>query len=117
MNLVFVLAVVALAALMVLGGVAASRLLAPRAPGENKARPYECGETPVGAARVQFSASYYLFALIFLVFDVEALFLYPWAVSAREAGWAGILEIFFFLGMLIAGLGYAYKKGALEWRS
>ncbi len=117
MNLLFIIAVAALAVLMVLGGVVASRLLSRRVPGETKARPYECGEMPVGSARLQFSIGYYLVALVFLVFDVEALFLYPWAVRVREAGWVGLLEMFFFIGILIAGLAYAYRKGALEWRS
>ena len=117
MNLVLILAVAALSVLMVLGGVITSRIVSRRVPGETKSRPYECGEVPVGSARMQFHAAYYLFALVFLVFDVEALFLYPWAVSVRQAGFGGLLEIFFFLGILGAGLAYAYKKGALEWRS
>jgi NADH-quinone oxidoreductase subunit A len=116
-NLVFVLAIVAVGALMVVGGVMLSRLLTPRVPSKTKEQPYECGEIPVGSARVQFNVAYYLFALLFLVFDVEALFLYPWAVTLREAGFVGLIEILIFVAILVAGLAYAYKKGALEWHS
>ena len=115
MNLIFVLAVIALAVAMVVGGVIASRLLAPRVPGATKASPYECGESPIGPGQIQFKPGYYLIALLFLVFDVEALFLYPWAVTIRHAGWLGLTEIGVFIAILVAGLAFAYRKGALEW--
>ena len=117
MNLVFILAVILLSAAMIIGGLAASWLFAPKVPSALKSSAYECGETPVGNAQVQLKIGYYLVALLFLIFDVEALFLYPWAVSLRQAGWVGFSEIGAFVAVLVLGLAYAYKKGALEWNS
>lgn len=115
MDFFVVLLFVGMAALMILGGLGVSRLLAPRRPGGFKNAPYECGEKTIGSSWVQFNVGFYLFALIFLVFDVEAAFLYPWAVVIREFGVAGLVEIGVFGGVLIAGLIYAWKKKALEW--
>lgn len=75
----------------------------------------ECGVPTVGPSRVQFHVGYYLFALIFLIFDVELVFLYPWAVIAKKAGWAGFITIGIFLLILFTGFLYAHKKGALKW--
>jgi NADH:ubiquinone oxidoreductase subunit 3 (subunit A) len=115
MDYFFVLLFICLSALFVLGGLAFSYLVAPHRPGGIKNRPYECGERPIGQAWIQFNVGYYLFGLLFLVFDVEAAFLYPWAVVFRSVGLAGFIEAGIFLLILIAGLAYAWKKGALEW--
>lgn len=115
MNYLFVLAVIGLAFLFVFGGLFFSRLLAVRRPGAVKDSPYECGEKPIGSAQIQFNVGYYLIALLFVVFDVEAAFLYPWAVAFREVGWMGLLEVGIFIAILIVGLVYAWKKGVLEW--
>ncbi|OFZ53708.1 MAG: NADH-quinone oxidoreductase subunit A [Bdellovibrionales bacterium RIFOXYC1_FULL_54_43] len=104
-----------LAALFVFGGLAASFLLAPHRPGKVKNSPYECGEKTIGTSWVQFNVGYYLFALMFLVFDVEAAFLYPWALVFREFGAVALIEAGIFILVLIAGFIYAWKKGALEW--
>ena len=77
---------------------------------------YECGETPVGSAWVRFHPRYYLVALVFVVFDVEVAFLFPWAVDVRGAGMPGIVEVFLFVGVLLLGWVYALKKGALRWQ-
>jgi NADH-quinone oxidoreductase subunit A len=77
--------------------------------------PYESGIVHVGLARYRFGAKFYLMAMFFVIFDLEAVFVYAWAVSAREAGWAGYVEILVFLGILIAGLAYLWKLGALDW--
>lgn len=84
---------------------------------KNKAKgePYECGVETTGPSWVQFSVGYYLFALIFLVFDVELIFLYPWAVVVKSIGWFALVEAFIFLFILFLGLLYAHKKGALKW--
>lgn len=84
---------------------------------KNKAKgePYECGVETIGTTWVQFSVGYYLFALIFLIFDVELVFLFPWAVAAKAAGWIAFTEIVIFLFILFIGLLYAHKKGALKW--
>jgi NADH-quinone oxidoreductase subunit A len=91
------------------------RWLAPRDPGELKARPYECGEVPIGTPWTQFRIAYYVFALLFVIFDVEAVFLFPWATVIRKLGVFGLVEMAVFIGMLALGLAYAWRKGALEW--
>ena len=115
MEYAFIPAVVVVAGLLVYGGLFASRLLAPRKPSASKNDTYECGEKTIGVSHVQFNVGYYLFALIFLVFDVEAAFLFPWAVVLRETGTAGLIEVFIFIAVLAFGLAYAWRKGALEW--
>ncbi len=94
-----------------------SWLLRPKPP-ENSVKnaPYECGEEVIGTSRVQFNVRYYLFALIFVIFDVEVLFVVPWAVSFRQMGSFAYLEMLIFIGILTLGLVYAWKKGALEWQ-
>jgi NADH-quinone oxidoreductase subunit A len=111
----FVLPIIVLAFLLVFGGLFASRLLATRRPNATKLSTYECGEKTIGSSWIQFNVGYYLFGLIFLVFDLEAAFLYPWAVIVREAGFVGLIEIIVFILIFVLGLTYAWKKGALEW--
>jgi NADH-quinone oxidoreductase subunit A len=77
--------------------------------------PYESGIVHVGSARYRFSAKYYLMAMFFVIFDLEAVFVYAWAVSARESGWPGYVEMLVFLGILVAALAYLWRLGALEW--
>lgn len=93
-----------------------SRLLQPRHATAQKLSTYECGVEPVGRAWVQFKASYFLYALVFVVFDVETVFLYPWAVQFRSLGLFAVIEMMIFIGILLIGLAYAWKKGALEWK-
>jgi NADH:ubiquinone oxidoreductase subunit 3 (subunit A) len=76
---------------------------------------YECGPEPVGSAWVQLNVRFYVFALLFVLFDVETLFIYPWAVAYRELGWVGFVEMLVFIGVLFLGLVYAWRKGALKW--
>lgn len=80
-----------------------------------KAEPYECGIPTQGKTWTQLNVGYYLFALIFLVFDVELVFLYPWAVVAKSMGWVALVEIVIFFFILFMGFLYAHKKGALKW--
>ncbi len=80
-----------------------------------KGEPYECGIPTKGKTWTQLNVGYYLFALIFLIFDVELIFLFPWAVVAKSAGWAALVEIVIFLFILFMGFLYAHKKGALKW--
>lgn len=82
---------------------------------KQKGEPYECGIPTKGKTWVQLNVGYYLFALIFLIFDVELVFLYPWAVVAKAAGWIAFVEIIIFLFILFIGFLYAHKKGALKW--
>jgi len=85
---------------------------------KNKAKgePYECGVPTQGPSWIQFNVGYYLFALIFLIFDVELIFLYPWAVVVKSVGWIALIEIVIFLFILFMGFLYAHKKGALKWQ-
>ena len=80
-----------------------------------KLEPYECGIEPKTGARDRYSIRYYLVAMLFVIFDVETVFLFPWAVILDELAWFGLIEMFVFLGILIVGYAYAWRKGALEW--
>ena len=92
-----------------------AKKFSPRKPGPGKNAIYECGLESKGDAWVQFKAEYYLYAIIFLIFDVETIFLFPWAVRYRSLGWFGVAEVGVFLAILFVGYIWAYKKGALEW--
>ena len=80
-----------------------------------KGQPYECGITTQGKTWIRLNVGYYLFALIFLIFDVELVLLYPWAVVAKKVGWLALVEIIIFFFILFTGFLYAHKKGALKW--
>ena len=92
-----------------------ARLLAPRNPSEGKLAIYECGEVPYGNTDVQYNVNYYLFAIMFVVFDVEVAFFFPWAVAFGDLGWFGFWSMMVFLGVLTVGFIYEWRKGALEW--
>jgi NADH-quinone oxidoreductase subunit A len=110
-----ILILMALAILFALGALLLSSLLGPRDPNPVKLAPYECGITPVGSARGRFPVKFYLVAMLFIVFDIEIVFLYPWAVVYRELGLFGLAEMGIFVGVLLAGLVYVWRKGGLEW--
>ena len=90
-------------------------ILAPKKPNQIKQTTYECGIETEGETWVQFKAQYYLFALVFLVFDVETIFLYPWAVAYNQLPLFAVIEAVIFIGVLAAALFYTWRKGALEW--
>jgi NADH-quinone oxidoreductase subunit A len=92
-----------------------SRLLGPRRDEPEKLMTYECGIDPVGDARLRFSLKFFVVAIIFLIFDVEVVFLYPWAVLFRKLGFVGFMEMSIFLVILVIGLFYVWRRGALEW--
>lgn len=92
-----------------------SFVLAPRRKGVERALTYESGMEPIGAAWIQFNIRYYMFALVFVVFDVETVFLYPWAVAFNQLGLLAFVEALIFIGILVIALVYAWRKGALEW--
>jgi len=96
--------------------MAMARLLAPRKPSPEKSEVYECGAEVFGTANVQFKAQFYLYALIFVIFDVEAIFLIPWAVAYRQLGLFALVEMLLFIAFLVVGLAYAWRKRAFEWR-
>jgi NADH-quinone oxidoreductase subunit A len=97
------------------GALLLSRVINPGSKNSQKGEAYECGIETTGQSLVQFNIGYYLFALLFLVFDVELVFLYPWAVVAKDTGILALIEIVIFLFILFLGFLYAHKKGALKW--
>jgi len=101
--------------ILVATALIAARILAPFSKERGKSISYECGMLPIGRTRVQLHIRYYLFAILFLIFDVEAVFLFPWAATVSQASKAAFWEMVIFIGILGAGLGYAWKKGVLQW--
>jgi len=93
-----------------------SFIVQPKAPSVNKEKTYECGIEPLEDSRIQFDIKYYLYALLFLIFDVEAVFLFPWAITFNKLGLFALVEAFIFILILVLGLVYAWKKDALKWQ-
>ena len=110
---IFIYLAVALAFVLLLLMVA--KLMRPSAPHPVKLEAYECGIPPASAARGRYTVRFYIIAILFVIFDVETIFLYPWAVRYRQLGWFGVVEVAVFLAILIVGYVWAYKKEALEW--
>lgn len=92
-----------------------NRWLGPRRPSDEKLSTYESGMEPVRTARERFSVKFYLVAMLFIVFDIEVVFMYPWAVQFRSLGLFGLVEMMVFIAILLVGLVYVLKKGALRW--
>src|SRR5258706_2960722 len=90
-------------------------LMGPKHETAEKLAPFECGSEPIGSPRVRFSVKFYQVAILFLVFDIETAFLYPWAVRFRSLGWGGFVEMLVFLGVLVTALAYAWRKKAIGW--
>ena|SRR5438067_13703135 len=106
----------AVAFVLVLVFFVGASFLGPKNKGETEHNlPFECGSESSGGRHVRLSVKFYLTAILFVVFDIEAVFLYPWAVKFRSLGWVGLVEMLGFLGVLVVGLVYCWKKGALEW--
>src|SRR5881227_3542604 len=110
-----ILIMIALGAGFALISILLSSVLGPRKPTPEKLAPYECGMPPVGDARERQSIRFYLIAMIFLLFDIEVAFLYPWAMALRSLGWPGYAQVVLFTLALTAGYIYIWKKGALDW--
>jgi NADH:ubiquinone oxidoreductase subunit 3 (subunit A) len=109
-GLFFLIAPFLVAAALTMAGI-----LGPKKPNKIKNSTYECGIETVGETWVQFKAQYYIYALVFLVFDVETVFLFPWAVAFKQVPLFGVVEGLLFITILAAGLAYAWRKGVLEW--
>ena len=105
-----------LSAVVAGGFLLLASVLGPKRPSPAKAEPFECGEKPFGLPLGRFPIKFYLVAMLFVLFDVELVFLFPWAVVVRQLGWFGFLEMAVFLGIVLLGFVYAWKKGALEWQ-
>src|SRR6202140_4696075 len=110
-----ILLMTALGASFALVAVLLSSLLGPRKPSPEKSAPYECGMPPVGDAHERQSVKFYLVAMIFLLFDIEVAFLYPWAMALRDLGWGGFIQVVIFVTLLLTGYVYVWRKGALDW--
>ena len=108
---IFILVGAALVAIPIL----LSRLIAPRKPNSIKSETYECGMETIGETWVQFKAQYYIYALVFAIFDIETVFLYPWAMAYNQLSLFAVVEAVIFILILMGGLFYAWRKGALEW--
>ena len=113
-TLLVVVILTAIALVAVALGIA--RAISPRSYNAQKGEAYECGIPTRGRSWMQFKVGYYLFAILFLMFDVETVFLFPWAVVVQDLGVYGLFSILYFLVILVLGLAYAWKKGALEWK-
>lgn len=105
----------AIGAVMAVAFIAISHLLSPKSSNPNKGEPYECGVVPKSDARMPFNVHYYLVAVLFVLFDLEAVFIYPWAITLRDLGTPALVEMFVFIAILLVGYFYAWKKGVFEW--
>ena len=114
LTLLIVVIITAIALVAVALGI--SNAISPRSFNPQKGEAYECGIPTRGKSWMQFKVGYYLFAILFLMFDVETVFLFPWAVVVQDLGVYGLVSILFFLVILVLGLAYAWRKGALEWK-
>lgn len=115
-NLTLFLVVILTGIALVAAGWGIGAWISPRSYNPQKGEAYECGIPTRGKSWMQFKVGYYLFAILFLMFDVEAVFLFPWAVTVKEMGIDGLYSVLFFLSVLVLGLAYAWKKGALVWK-
>ena len=110
-----VLLMLFLAAATAVGMLVATSLLGPKKKFADKMEPFECGESPIVSPKQRFSIKFYLVALFFVIFDIEAVFVYPWAVIFKDLGMFGFIEMMIFISILAIGLIYVWKRGALEW--
>jgi NADH-quinone oxidoreductase subunit A len=112
-----ILIMIVLGAGFALMSVILSSVLGPRNPTPEKSAPYECGMPAVGDARERQSVKFYLVAMMFLLFDIEVAFLYPWAMALRDLGWNGFVQVVLFMTLLLSGYVYVWRKGVLDWGS
>ena len=110
-----ILLILGLGAGFAAGNVFLSQFLGPRKPSPEKSAPYECGMPAVGDARERQSVKFYMVAMIFLLFDIEVAFLYPWAMAFRTLAWTGLLQIVVFFALLVTGYIYVWRKGVFDW--
>lgn len=111
----YLLGFLLLCSLIPILALTASAIVRPKSRGPERRTTYESGVEPVGGAWIQFNIRYYMFALVFVIFDVETVFLYPWAVAFNQLGILAFIEALIFIAILVVGLAYAWRKGALEW--
>ena len=116
MQFILLITVLLTAVTLVLGAFVIAKLIGPRSYNPVKGEPFECGVPTRGSSWLPMHSGYSLFAILFLVFDIETVFLYPWAVVVKQFGSLALVSISFFLVVLVLGLAYAWRKGALEWK-
>ena len=116
MDFTLLITVLLTALTLVAGAYVVAKLIGPRSYAKVKGEPYECGIPTHGSSWLPMHLGFFLFAILFLMFDVETVFLYPWAVVVKDFGSAALLSVGFFLVVLVLGLVYAWRKGALEWK-
>lgn len=116
MNFTLLITVLLTAMVLVIAAYVIAKLIGPRSYNKVKGEPFECGVPTRGTSWLPVSIGYYLFAILFLMFDVETVFLYPWAVAVKQFGSMALVSVGFFLLVLVFGLAYAWRKGALEWK-
>lgn len=116
MQFTLLITVILTAVVLVVGAYVVAKLIGPRTYNPVKGEPFECGIPTRGSSWIPMHVGYYLFAILFLMFDIETVLLYPWAVVVKEFGVMAIASIGFFLLVLVFGLAYAWRKGALEWK-
>jgi NADH-quinone oxidoreductase subunit A len=116
MNYAYFLVTLITGIVLVIGGLGVAILISPKSNNPQKREAYESGIPTRGTSWMQFKVGYYLFAILYLMFDVETVFLFPWATVVRGLGIQGLISIGFFLLILVLGLAYAWRKGALEWK-
>lgn len=105
-----------LSILLVIGTVFIAYIISPYSINSQKTLPYECGEQTIGPSWMKFNVGFYIFGIIFLLFDIESIFLFPWTLVLREMGILGLIEALIFICILVLGLIYAWRKGDLEWK-
>jgi len=116
MYFILFITVILTAVVLVVAAYAIAKLIGPRSYNQVKGEPFECGIPTRGSSWLPVHIGYYLFAILFLMFDIETMFLYPWAVVVKQFGTMAIFSIGFFMLVLVFGLAYAWRKGALEWK-
>lgn len=110
-----ILTFIVLGIVFVIVGIITARIISPKNPTKEKLTTYECGEEPIGSPWVRFNIRFYVIALVFIIFDVEVVFLFPWAVVFRQMGMVAFIEMFIFLAILAIGFVYIWARGDLEW--
>ena len=110
-----ILTFIILAIVFVITGLLVARLISPKNPTKEKLTTYECGEEPIGSSWVRFNIRFYVIALVFIIFDVEVVFLFPWAVVYKQLGMVAFIEMFIFLLILAFGFVYIWSRGDLQW--
>ena len=116
MDSILLITVILTAVVLVVGAYVVAKLVGPRSYNPVKGQPFECGIPTRGTSWTPVHVGYYLFAILFLMFDIETLFLYPWAVVVKQFGAMALASVGFFMLVLVFGLAYAWRKGALEWK-